>query len=84
MTTQTLEKPAKTAMNGVDVPTFLATLGVVGGVQQACQCLGRNGIRQELGTHIAAFVDGPVDAVPLRVGKGVVGTPARFCHGAFS
>ena len=28
MTTQTLEKPAKTAMNGVDVPTFLATLGV--------------------------------------------------------
>lgn len=30
MTTETLEKPAKTAINGVDVPTFVATLGVVG------------------------------------------------------
>ncbi|WP_112322039.1 OsmC family protein [Oceanibium sediminis] len=30
MTTETLEKPAKIAMNGVDVPTFLATLGAVG------------------------------------------------------
>lgn len=29
MTTQTLEKPAKVAMNGVDVPTLVATLGVV-------------------------------------------------------
>ncbi|MFZ5718026.1 MAG: OsmC family protein [Pseudomonadota bacterium] len=29
MTTATLEKPAKTAMNGVDVPTLVATLGVV-------------------------------------------------------
>ncbi|WP_425053598.1 OsmC family protein [Psychromarinibacter sp. S121] len=27
--TTTLEKPAKVAMNGVDVPTFVATLGVV-------------------------------------------------------
>jgi len=30
MTTATLEKPAKVAINGVDVPTFVATLGVVG------------------------------------------------------
>ncbi len=30
MTTQTLEKPAKVAMNGVDVPSFVATLGIVG------------------------------------------------------
>ncbi|WP_347311664.1 OsmC family protein [Defluviimonas sp. SAOS-178_SWC] len=30
MTTATLEKPAKVAINGVDVPTFIATLGVVG------------------------------------------------------
>lgn len=29
MTTETLEKPAKVAINGVDVPTFVATLGVV-------------------------------------------------------
>lgn len=31
MTTATMEKPAKIAMNGVDVPTFVATLGVVSG-----------------------------------------------------
>jgi uncharacterized OsmC-like protein len=30
MTTATLEKPQKMAMNGVDVPTLAATLGVVG------------------------------------------------------
>lgn len=30
MTTKTAEKPAKVAINGVDVPTFVATLGVVG------------------------------------------------------
>lgn len=30
MTTATIEKPSKIAMNGVDVPTFVATLGVVG------------------------------------------------------
>lgn len=30
MTTATLEKPTKVAINGVDVPTFIATLGVVG------------------------------------------------------
>lgn len=30
MTTATLEKPAKAAINGVDVPTLVATLGVVG------------------------------------------------------
>lgn len=29
MTAETIEKPAKVAMNGVDVPTFVATLGVV-------------------------------------------------------
>lgn len=29
MTTMTLQKPEKTAMNGVDVPTLAATLGVV-------------------------------------------------------
>lgn len=29
MTTATIEKPAKIAMNGVDVPTFVATLGAV-------------------------------------------------------
>jgi uncharacterized OsmC-like protein len=29
MTTATIEKPAKVAMNGVDVPTFVATLGAV-------------------------------------------------------
>jgi uncharacterized OsmC-like protein len=29
MSTNTLEKPAKVAMNGVDVPTLVATLGVV-------------------------------------------------------
>ena len=30
MTTATTEKPAKQPMNGVDVPTLIATIGVVG------------------------------------------------------
>ncbi|MCA0938688.1 OsmC family protein [Salipiger pacificus] len=51
MTTQTLEKPAKTAMNGVDVPTFLATLGVVGETPQIAQFTFRADGEWLSGTH---------------------------------
>ncbi|SDI19577.1 OsmC family protein [Alloyangia pacifica] len=51
MTTQTLEKPAKIAMNGVDVPTFLATLGVVGETPQIAQFTFRANGEWLSGTH---------------------------------
>ncbi|AIT81979.1 OsmC family protein [Novosphingobium pentaromativorans] len=54
MTTATLEKPAKVAMNGVDVPAFLATLGAVDGQRE----LARFSFRAEgnwiSGTHSQA------------------------------
>ena len=51
MTTQTLEKPAKTAMNGVDVPTFLATLGVVGETPEIARFTFRANGEWLSGTH---------------------------------
>ena len=37
MTTDVIEKPAKIAMNGVDVPTLLGTIGAVGEAPVAAQ-----------------------------------------------
>ncbi|WP_108263062.1 OsmC family protein [Mangrovicoccus ximenensis] len=51
MTAQTLEKPAKTAMNGVDVPAFLATLGVVGETPQIAHFTFRADGEWLSGTH---------------------------------
>jgi uncharacterized OsmC-like protein len=51
MTTTTLEKPAKIAMNGVDVPTFVATLGVVGNQPEIAKFTFRANGAWLSGTH---------------------------------
>jgi len=54
MTTQFLEKPAKVAMNGVDVPTFVATLGVVNGQRDLAKFTFRADSKWLGGTHSRA------------------------------
>lgn len=51
MTTATIEKPEKIAMNGVDVPTFVATLGVVGGEPDIAKFTFRANGEWLSGTH---------------------------------
>lgn len=51
MTTATLEKPRKVAMNGVDVPTLAATLGVVGEQPQIAKFTFRAQGEWLSGTH---------------------------------
>jgi len=58
MTTTTLEKPAKVAMNGVDVPTLLGTIGVVGSQPELAQFQFRSEGNWVNGTHSRATVNG--------------------------
>jgi uncharacterized OsmC-like protein len=58
MTTDTMEKPAKKAMNGVDVPTLLATIGAVGEQPVAAQFQFRANSEWIKGTHSSATVNG--------------------------
>jgi uncharacterized OsmC-like protein len=58
MTTATIEKPAKQPMNGVDVPTLLATIGVVGGNPDLAQFQFRAKGKWVRGTHSRAAVSG--------------------------
>ncbi|MEM9341432.1 MAG: OsmC family protein [Pseudomonadota bacterium] len=58
MTTTTLEKPAKLAMNGVDVPTLLGTIGVVGSQPELAQFQFRSEGNWVKGTHSRATVNG--------------------------
>jgi len=51
MTTQVIEKPAKVAINGVDVPTFVATLGVVSGQRDLAKFTFRADGKWLNGTH---------------------------------
>lgn len=54
MTIQTIEKPAKVAMNGVDVPTLAATLGVVKGQRELARFTFRAEGEWLGGTHSRA------------------------------
>lgn len=56
MTTQTIDKPAKTAMNGVDVPTLVATLGVVDGNRDLAKFTFRADGKWLSGTHSQATI----------------------------
>lgn len=51
MTTTTMEKPAKVAMNGVDVPAFAATLGAVKGTPAIAAFTFRAACDWQTGTH---------------------------------
>lgn len=62
MTTNTLEKPAKTAINGVDVPTFVATLGVVDQQRDLAKFTFRANGEWLSGTHSKAVFDGFIGA----------------------
>lgn len=54
MTIETIEKPAKVAMNGVDVPTLAATLGVVEGQRELARFTFRANGAWLGGTHSRA------------------------------
>lgn len=56
MTTQTFEKPSKVAINGVDVPTLVATLGVVDGSRDLAKFTFRANGKWLGGTHSQAAV----------------------------
>jgi uncharacterized OsmC-like protein len=58
MTTATLEKPAKIAMNGVDVPTLLGTIGVVAENPDLAKFQFRAASQWQKGTHSSATVNG--------------------------
>jgi uncharacterized OsmC-like protein len=58
MTTATIEKPAKVPMNGVDVPTLLATIGVVGDQPELANFQFRAKGKWVNGTHSRMAVDG--------------------------
>ena len=58
MTTATLEKPAKRAMNGVDVPTLLATIGAVGAQPELAQFTFRAEAEWLKGTHSRTRMNG--------------------------
>jgi uncharacterized OsmC-like protein len=53
-----VEKPAKVAMNGVDVPNLLGTIGVVGGQPELAQFQFRAEGEWMDGTHSRATVNG--------------------------
>jgi hypothetical protein len=54
MINDTIEKPAKVAINGVDVPTFVATLGVVEGQRDLAKFTFRADGKWISGTHSRA------------------------------
>ena len=58
MTTAVMEKPAKVAINGVDVPTLLATIGVVGDNPELAQFQWRAKAEWVKGTHSRGTVNG--------------------------
>jgi uncharacterized OsmC-like protein len=58
MTTATIEKPAKMPMNGVDVPTLLATIGVVGGQPELAKFQFRAKGKWVNGTHSRMAING--------------------------
>jgi len=58
MNTQVMEKPAKIAKNGVDVPTLLATIGAVKEMPVAAQFQFRARGQWVQGTHSRATVNG--------------------------
>lgn len=58
MTTTTLEKPAKVAINGVDVPQLLGTIGVVGEQPELAKFQFRAQGEWMNGTHSRATVNG--------------------------
>ena len=58
MTTDVMEKPAKVAMNGVDVPTLLGTIGAVGEQPVAAQFQFRANSNWVKGTHSRATING--------------------------
>ena len=51
MTTETKDKPAKVAMNGVDVPTLLATIGAVSDTRELAKFTFRARGNWVKGTH---------------------------------
>lgn len=58
MNTATMERPAKTAMNGVDVPTLVATLGVVNQQRELASFTFRANGEWLGGTHSRASFSG--------------------------
>lgn len=58
MTTDVMEKPAKVAMNGVDVPTLLGTIGAVGEQPELAQFTFRADAEWLKGTHSRARING--------------------------
>ena len=58
MTTDIMEKPAKVAMNGVDVPTLLGTIGAVGEQPVAAKFQFRANSNWVKGTHSRATING--------------------------
>ncbi|MEM9425139.1 MAG: OsmC family protein [Pseudomonadota bacterium] len=58
MTNDTLEKPAKVAINGVDVPTLLGTIAAVGEQPIAAQFQFRADSSWVTGTHSRATING--------------------------
>ena len=57
MTTTTMEKPARVAMNGVDVPTFIATLGAVDETREIAHFNFRAHGKWVAGTHSQVTYD---------------------------
>ena len=58
MTTDVMEKPAKTAMNGIDVPTLLATIGAVGEQPELAKFTFRADGEWLKGTHSRVRING--------------------------
>ncbi len=58
MTTDVMEKPAKIAMNGVDVPTLLATIGAVGEQPELAKFTFRANGEWLKGTHSRTRING--------------------------
>lgn len=58
MNTAVQEKPAKVAMNGVDVPTLLATIGAVGEQPELAQFTFRANAEWLKGTHSRTRING--------------------------
>lgn len=58
MTTDVMEKPAKIAMNGVDVPTLLATIGAVGAQPELAKFTFRANGEWLKGTHSRMRING--------------------------
>ncbi len=85
MTTDVLEKPAKVAMNGVDVPTLLGTIGAVGEQPVAAQFQFRANSAWVKGTHSRATIIGFFGAGQEHErGEGFVAEgdhPAVLCGG---